>query len=179
MKKVLMAVVVAAFGAYGAQGVNLLANPGFEESVGADNWSTRWGTFGVETWNVPPEGTSAAYIKGAWGGGEDKGGCIQALPVTPDVEYFVKASFYTDNGWTAAAKAFKLEFFDEAGQLLKAFTDDLQGLKDGQWMERSLRALAPGNAVLAQVVIEASGIGGEGVLGVDNVTLEEFPKSRR
>lgn len=177
--KVLLALVIMAVTVSAAWAVNLLANPGFEESVGADNWSTHWGTFGVETWNVPPEGTSAAYIKGAWGGGEDKGGCIQALPVTPDVEYFVKASFYTDNGWTAAVKAFKLEFFDEAGQMLKAFTDDLQGLKDGQWTERSLRAIAPEKAVLAQVVIEASGIGGEGVLGVDNVTLEEFPKSRR
>lgn len=156
-----------------AQG-NLLVNPGFESTLDADNWGTAWGTFSREPWNHPPEGAYAGYIKGGWGGG-DNGGVIQSVPAIPGVKYRLSGRFYCDNGWTAASKALKIEFFDEGGHLLDSRVSDLSRLKDGNWIEEGIAATAPAGTVRLQVVVEASGIGPDGTLGVDNLCVEQIP----
>ena len=157
---------------------NVLENSGFEADVGEEDWSTRWGNFGIESWNNPPVGHLAAFIKGKWGGGALNGGCIQSVPVTAGIEYELKGRFYLDNGWTAETKALKLEFFDQDGVLVRTYADDLTELKDKQWVEIVLRGKAPDDAVRAQVVLEAAGIGEDGVLGADAIELMELSAKR-
>lgn len=157
---------------------NLLDNPGFEWELGPENWSVRWGNVGVESWNNPPEGHFAAYIKGKWGGGAENGGVIQVLPITPGLTYVLKVRLYVDNGWTANRKELKLEFFDDDGILVRSFADDLKELKEGKWVVISLQGNAPADASRAQVVLEAEGVGDEGVLGADAFELIEIVNQR-
>jgi len=152
---------------------NLLKNPGFEDELGSDNWAPAWGTFVRETWNTPPEGSYAAYLRGSWCGTGDGGGVIQSVPAVPQTMYNVSASFYLDNGFTAASKVLKLEFFDDSGKVLTAFTNSLTGLKDGKWTEESISAESPDGAKRVQVVFEAIGVGADGTIGADNFVLEE------
>ena len=152
---------------------NLLKNPGFEDELGADNWAPAWGTFSRETWNTPPEGTYAAYLRGSWCGTGDGGGVIQSVPAVPGTVYSVSASFYLDNGFTAASHVLKLEFFDDADKVLEAFTNSLTGLADSKWTEKSISAQSPAGTKRVQVVFEATGVGGEGTIGADNFVLEE------
>jgi hypothetical protein len=152
---------------------NLLKNPGFEEELGPDNWAPAWGTFSRETWNTPPEGTSAAYLRGTWCGAGDGGGVIQSVPAAPGSVYAVSASFYVDNGFTAASEVLKLEFFDSSDKVIEAFTNSLTDLTDGKWTEKSLSAQSPAGTKRVQVVFEATGVGGEGTIGADNFVLEE------
>lgn len=173
MKKLLgiAAVLLVVCAVAGAE--NLLKNPGFEDELGPDNWAPAWGTFSRETWNTPPEGVSAAYLRGNWCGAGDGGGVIQLVPALPETVYSVSASFYVDNGFTTASKALKLEFFDEADRVLEAFTNSLTRLEDSKWTEESITAQSPAGTKRMQVVFEATGVGGEGTIGADNFVLEE------
>ena len=173
MKKLLGFAVVLLGLCVVARAENLLKNPGFEEELTGENWAPVWGTFSRETWNTPPEGTSAAYLRGTWCGAGDGGGVIQSVPAVPGTVYAVSASFYLDNGFTAASQVLKLEFFDNAGKVLEAFTNSLTGLVDKKWTEESITAQSPAGTKRMQVVFEATGVGGEGTIGADNFVLEE------
>jgi hypothetical protein len=173
MKKLLSVAVVLLGLCVVASAENLLKNPGFEDELGPDNWAPAWGTFSRETWNTPPEGAYAAYLRGTWCGAGDGGGVIQSVPALPGTVYSVSASFYLDNGFTAASQVLKLEFFDDAGKVLEAFTNTLTGLADSKWTEKSISAESPAGAKKVQVVFEATGVGGEGTIGADNFVLEE------
>ena len=173
MKKLLSFAGVLLVACVGVRAGNLLANPGFEEELGADNWAPAWGTFSRETWNMPPEGMYAGYIKGSWCGAGDGGGVIQALPAVPAKVYTLTASFYLDNKFTAGSRVLKLEFLDDAGRVLEAFTNTLTGLKDSRWIEESISAESPAGTTKAQVVFEAAQVGESGTIGADNFMLEE------
>lgn len=131
----------------------------------------QWGSASVENWNNPPEGTHACYLKGKWADDGDSAGIIQSLPAEPFVTYQLSAYFYTDNGWTSESRALKIEFFDKDDNVLLAKTDNLEDLADGTWIKKDLLAQAPEATERMQVVVEAFGMGGSGVLGVDNVLL--------
>lgn len=162
-------------GALTAQ-ANLLVNAGFESPLSANDWSTTWGSqqFARETWNNPPEGSYAIYLKGTWAGGDNWGGGLQAVTgITAGLTYNLSASFYWDNGWSASYQAMKLEFFNASAVMLVAYTNYLQGLPEATWTVRSItNVVAPVGSAYAQVVFEGSGFGGAGVLGADNFILE-------
>lgn len=169
MKTLWLAVLVL-FGMGLLAGANLLSNAGFEDDVNAGNWSTTWGSFIRETWNNPPEGMNAAYLRGTWSG-SDNGGIIQSVPGIPGTKYQLSAFFYFDNNWTASSRLLKIEFFDDASQLLDSKSSSLDSIKEGKWVKESVSATAPEGTTRVQVVLEASGIGAEGALGIDNVEL--------
>jgi hypothetical protein len=151
---------------------NLLSNSSFEYGASADNWGRTWGTFILETWNKPPDGIYAAYLRGAWCG-TNFGGLMQSVSsVTPGTTYRLKGLFFVDNAWTAKRKSLKLEFFNDSGSMLLSVTNDLAALHSNAWVERSVEATAPPRTARAQVIIEAVGIGGNGVLAADVVELE-------
>ena len=155
-----------------AGAANLLSNSSFEYGTRADNWGRTWGTFIVESWHKPPDGIYAAYLRGAWCG-TNFGGLMQSVSsVIPGTTYRLKGLFFVDNGWTAQRKALKLEFFNDSGSRLLSVTNDLLSLHSNAWVERSVEATAPPRTARAQVIIEAVGIGGNGVLGADVVELE-------
>jgi hypothetical protein len=168
---------IIAAAAAGAE--NLLHNSSFEVGTRADNWGRSWGTFILETWNKPPDGIYAAYLRGSWCG-TNFGGCMQSVTtIVPGTTYRLKGLFFIDNSWTANKKALKLEFFNDSGSMLLGATNDLAGLPSNAWVERSVEATAPPNTARAQVIIEAVGIAGNGVLGADVVELEAVdPKLR-
>jgi len=166
--RVWIAVLLMSFGA-GAR-ANLLGNAGFEDEIGDDNWTTTWGSFLRETWNNPPEGGYAAYLRGSWSG-NDNGGFIQSAPAVPGTRYQLSALFYFDNNWTASSKFMKLEFFDDAGQLIDSTSSSLDTLKEGKWVRDAVTATAPEGTTRIQVVFEAEGVGADGALGVDQVEL--------
>lgn len=151
-------------------GANLLSNAGFEDDLNANNWSTTWGSFVRDTWNNPPEGMYAAYLRGSWSG-SDNGGIIQSAPAIPGTKYQLSALFYFDNNWTASTRLMKIEFFDDANQLLASESSSLDKLKEGKWVKESVSAKAPEGTTRLQVVFEASGIGADGALGIDSVEL--------
>jgi hypothetical protein len=173
MKKLLGFVAVTLGLCVAASAQNLLKNPGFEDALGPDNWAPAWGTFTRETWNTPPDGTYAAYLRGTWCGAGDGGGVIQSVPAVPGAVYAVSASFYLDNGFTSASQVLKLEFFDDAGKVIEAFTNSLTDLADKKWTEKSLSAQSPAGTKRVQVVFEATGVGTEGTIGADNFVLQE------
>ncbi len=153
---------------------NLLENGSFESPVRTNDWSNTWGSFAVEAWNSPPDGVYAAYLKGSWATLGDFGGTVQKIDrITPGTGYELKAKIYADNGWSADTKRMKLEFFDEQHVLLYAVTNDLALVTENRWTEYTLSATAPPRSTHAQIVFEASGIGGPGVLGFDDVRLNE------
>ena len=153
---------------------NLLVNYGFEQPLSASDWSSTWGNqqFARETWNSPPEGTYAIYLKGTWAGGDNYGGGLQAVPgITAGLTYNLSASFYWDNSWSASYQAMKLEFFDSGANMLVAYTNYLQGIPEATWTLMTITGAAPSGSAYAQVVFEGSGFGNAGVLGADNFVL--------
>lgn len=168
------AFVALAAGAMVGQ-ANLLLNPSFENALSSSDWGTTWGSgqFARETWNNPPDGSWAIYLKGTWAGGDNFGGGFQQVTsgITPGWEYRLSAYFYWDNNWSAQYQAMKLEFFDSNWQQLAAHTNYLQNLPEATWTLREITATAPANTAYAQVVFEGSGFGSEGVLGADNFVL--------
>lgn len=157
---------------------NLLHNSSFEYEARADNWGRTWGTFILESWNKPPDGIFAAYLRGAWCG-TNFGGFMQSVTnVIPGTTYRLKGFFFIDNAWTAKKKALKIEFFNDSGSMLLAATNDLAGIPSHTWVERTVEAVAPLNTARAQIIVEASGIDGNGVLGADLVELEAVAPKR-
>lgn len=154
---------------------NLLLNPGFESPLSTNDWSVTWGSqqFARETWNNPPQGSYAVYLKGTWAGGDNWGGGLQVVTnITAGGFYNLSASFYWDNNWSASYQAMKLEFFNASAVMLVAYTNLLQGLPEATWTLRSISGTAPAGSAYAQVVFEGSGFGNAGVLGADNFILE-------
>lgn len=157
---------------------NLLLNAGFESALSAQDWSTTWGAgqFARETWNSPPEGSYAIYLKGTWNGGDNYGGGLQSVTgITAGLTYNLSASFYWDNGWSSSYQAMKLEFFDSGNTMVAAYTNYLQSLPEATWAVRTISGVAPVGSVRAQVVFEGNGFGANGVLGADNFVLDAQP----
>lgn len=155
---------------------NLLENGGFEAPANLTDWCVTWGTFTVNSEGHPPEGSSAGYIQGASSGQGENGGCIQRVTAQPGRRYEVSGLFHADEAWGAAAKAFKLEFFDKDHNLLEAHTNALKGLVEGKWYLQTISATSPGKTDHLQVVIEASAVSADGALGFDDVSLEVRPE---
>lgn len=171
MKKLIVLAVMLAL-AVGAQ-ANLLSNAGFETALGAGDWATTWGTgqFVIENWNHY-EGAQAIHFKGTWAGGTDWGGGLQQVgSITPGTTYDLGAQFYADNGWSASAQSMKLEFLDSGFAVIGSFTANLSGLTENTWQSRTVSGLAPAGSAYAQVVLEASGIGGGGIMAADAMDL--------
>jgi hypothetical protein len=152
---------------------NMLKNDGFEWDVGESNWNIHWGNFAREGWNNPPEGIYAGYLTGLWADAGNAGGIIQQVPAEANIAYVLSAYLYTDNKWSAEEQNFKLEFFDADHKLLCAETNVMKDLLKGQWAKRVISLTSPPGTVEAQVVFEATGISGGGVLGIDKVKLEK------
>lgn len=162
---------VIVLGAAVAAQANVLVNSGFESDISPTDWSTVWGGASREEWNTPPEGKYAFYIKGKWGG-QDNGGVIQSVPAAEGNRYALRAMIYCDNGWKAVVQVLKLEFFDSDGNLLDTFSQDLAGLVEKRWTETTVTGAAPAGTARAQVVLEVSGVGNDGLIGIDNVNLD-------
>ncbi|MFH0954415.1 MAG: hypothetical protein V1873_08810 [Verrucomicrobiota bacterium] len=159
-------------------GPNLLKNPGFESSVTPQDWCITWGSFAAEPFDGAPDGNSAGFIKGSWAGSGDNGGCVQRVQAAPGIDYEVSGMFYVKDGWTAAQRALKIEFFDASHNLLSARMSDLNSLSEGKWYVHTVSAESPAGTDHIQVVVEASGVGGTGVLGFDDLTLKVKTSTR-
>jgi hypothetical protein len=173
MKRLATTLLLCIIAATTAGAKNLLHNSSFEYEARPDNWGRTWGTCILESSSTPPDGIFAAYLRGSSCGAGKFGGFMQSVTnIVPGKTYRLKGLFYFDSGWTATKKAMKLEFFNDSGSMLLGVTNDLVGLQNHAWVERSVEATAPPRTARAQVVIEAVGIGLSGVMGADVVELE-------
>jgi len=168
---------------------NLLSNPGFEQqgtwSGSAEWWEwgnpdthgAIWGNATRESWRAH-SGSWEGTIRGAWSG-SDYGGWWQEKRATPGVTYTFSAWFWADSTWTNQQdQGMKIEFFDgteeESGQMIYAVTNAFSDIGEA-WVQKTVQAVAPTNAVWVRVVIYASGVGQDGALQFDDLVLEEEP----
>ena len=169
---------------------NLLQNPSFETTGSGDytayNWEwnypgthgSNWGTMDREyTWRRL-SGAGEGTIRGTWSGAGTSGGCWQEVQATPNQNYRFTSLFWADvynnNTWTSAFQAIKIEFFSSTTGLLYAVTNAIGDVGE-VWVGRSVEATAPSGAAWVRCSIFADGVGGNGALQFDDVSLVAIP----
>ncbi len=146
-------------------GINLLANPGFEQGADGGGNAPGWGG-----WQAWPKNVGDGYgpHSGSWCGAihgkyednpswTDYGSFTQDVPVEEGKTYAVSAWFRTTPNWAAESIQIKLEWKDAAGA--SAGSDDIANLPalSTNWTRQSLSATAPAGAVTSHVVFLCSG----------------------
>ncbi|MGD9781919.1 MAG: TIM-barrel domain-containing protein [Kiritimatiellia bacterium] len=164
---------------------NLLNNPGFEEAAGTNGngaayWETgvpdahgeRWGSAARVAWR-PTEGAWHGALCGTWSNVYDYGGFWQEGPAIPGRDYAFGAWFWADATWWATDQGIKVEFFDGAAggsNVLLAATNAFYDVGE-TWAFKEVAATAPANATWVRVVVYANGIGANGALQFDDLSL--------
>jgi len=167
-----------------ASGTNLLRNPGFEDQGSNDEearyweWGNpdphggKWGSAArrgtAEHWRAH-SGSWEGTIQGTWAGA-DNGGWWQEVPGTPGESYRASAWFWADNNWTAGVQQLKIEFYDENINFLADAGTDFYDVAE-TWVYKSVSGTAPGNAAWVRIVVYAGGVGPNGALQFDDLTL--------
>jgi hypothetical protein len=158
---------------------NLVDNAGFEmegsHEKAAQSWEDNdtggyWGSAMRTDWQQC-EGNFSGAIQGAFSGA-DYGGWWQNCDVSPGRRYTLSADFYWDNEWQADVFEMRIEWYSE-GRKISVENKKLSGIPEARWTRRNIRATAPMSADAAHIVVDASGLGTEGVLYIDNVAFEE------
>lgn len=167
---------------------NMLRNASFEtqgsdaykayywESNNPDTHGMMYGSASRENWRCL-SGSYEGTIRGTWSGAYTNGGCWQEAQATPGKTYRFTALFWADgvgNQWTSAVQYIKLEFYSSTTGLLYAATNFIGDIQQN-WVGRSAQAVAPANTAWARGVIYAAGLGANGALQFDDVSLIEVP----
>lgn len=161
-----------------AQGINLLQNPGFEQTTELDGGeAVSWTNY--QSWPkqvvdgfAPHSGTWLGAIHAKWyEGWVDNPSFSQTVPVTSGRTYRASAWFKATPDWTASTMQIKIEWHDASHNTLgdEAITD-IPALTN-QWVRYSVEGTAPTNAAYAHVVLLASGAGTSGTMHVDDAEL--------
>ena len=169
---------------------NLLLNEGFEtmgsEYTKALNWEwgnpdyhgSTWGNASRESWRSH-SGSFEGVVAGQWKG-DTVGGWWQEKPAEPGVTYTMTAWFWADSSWTNQSdQGIKIEFFSGAAlgeTLISSVFTNFQGIGES-WVQYSISAVAPANATWVRAVIWAQGVGWDGALQFDDVSLVAEPGS--
>ena len=177
---------------------NLLRNPSFETAVASggpayywelgdpDHHGGTWGNVARTNWHV---------IQGSWGGticgtwaGTNYGGWWQEAPAVTGQTYRFTGLFWSDarwdNYWTSTVEGIKLEFYNASTNLITAVTNNFTILAE-LWVGHSVEATAPASSEWVRAVIYADGVGFQGALQFDDVSLTAVgppapgPSSRR
>jgi hypothetical protein len=163
---------------------NMLQNASFETASttgenAAQNWKMgdpdehgdAWGSATRENWRAH-EGVWMGAIRGTWSAAGDFGGWWQEIAATPGSTYHASAQLWADGSWKADVQEMKIEFWNgDRSTMLSAVTNALTDIGE-VWVEKTLDGTAPEGAAWARVVINASGIGAEGALQIDEVDLD-------
>ncbi|HPT16950.1 MAG TPA: Calx-beta domain-containing protein, partial [Kiritimatiellia bacterium] len=164
---------------------NLLNNPGFEAAAGTNGngaayWETgvpddhgeRWGSAARVAWR-PTEGSWHGALCGTWSNSYGYGGFWQEVPAVPGRDYAFGAWFWADATWWATDQGIKMEFLDGAAggsNILLAATNAFYDVGQA-WAHKQVAATAPTNATWVRVVVYANGIGANGALQFDDLSL--------
>jgi hypothetical protein len=177
---------------------NMLKNAGFETAGSSfaqywernypDTHGASWGSASRQTWRTMG-GSFEGAILGTWAGAYTNGGCWQEVPATPNRQYRFATLLFADdwgNKWTSTVHGIKLEFYTASTGLLYAVSNIFNDISD-HWGGHSVQAVAPINTAWMRAVIFAEGLGPNGALQFDDVSLIEVstvtnrlgPSSRR
>lgn len=137
-----------------------------------DTHGHTWGTGTRVNWRSV-SGSWIGAIRGTWSGEGSTGGLWQEAPAQAGRSYRFSAQLWADNNWSTGEQGLKIEFFDggsDPQNLLLAVTNRFTGIGQS-WTERSVQATAPSGATWVRAVIYANGVGGNGALQFDDLTL--------
>ncbi len=164
---------------------NLLNNPGFEVAAGTNGngaayWETgvpddhgeRWGSAARVAWR-PTEGSWHGALCGTWSNSCGYGGFWQEVPAIPGRDYTFGAWFWADATWWASDQGIKVEFLDGAAggsNILLGVTNAFYDVGE-IWAYKEVAGTAPANATWVRVVAYANGIGANGALQFDDLSL--------
>ena len=187
MKKVLLHVfLILATGPAVFAASNLLQNAGFETQGSSSAQAYHWewnnpdqngamlGSASRESWRQL-SGSWEGTIRGTWAGAGSSGCIWQQVPATPGKTYRFTALLWADdwaNKWTSTSQVIKLEFYSGTTNLLSATTNQIGEITQN-WVGRNVQAVAPTNAAWVRGVILAEGVGSNGALQFDDLSLIE------
>jgi hypothetical protein len=166
-----------------AQTNNLLLNSSFEyetsESFSSgiywsmhhpDTHGDAYGSAWRESWRAE-DGEFSMAIRGTWAGADDYGGFWREVPALPDNQYQFSAWTWADKTWAAHVCEIKLEFWNHTHSLLiSSHSHPLQDIVES-WQNITLQDRTPPGAAWIRVVFHASGIGPEGSILFDSLSL--------
>jgi hypothetical protein len=164
---------------------NLLGDPGFEEWAG-DAETTNWVRFGnaASETLTPRTGMFVAKVYGNFKTERNHSGLYQDAPAAAGKRYVASAYIRHNSGDSLQGDNrvwLKLEFYDAAGQQMKAF-ESARSVKDNdpanKWMLLSTSSTpAPEGTAKARVVIlfEQQADNATGAVLVDDVALTATP----
>jgi len=161
-----------------AQAANLLRNNGFEAPTSTDwtqentNWFTGGGAFRTD-WQKYA-GNYALGIPGSWSG-STSGGFEQKAPVTNGHRYAVSFFYFWDNEFQASQRSFSAHWYDATAAWLASHEYDLNlvGAQSNWCFSGWYPLRAPDGAARLEIKLDIAGVGGGGVLYLDEFALED------
>lgn len=161
---------------------DLLKNGSFEEGAinpeNAQHWRMNepddhgdsWGNAIRTDWRAH-DGSFIGAVRGAWAGMGEYGGFWQEAMVSPGTTCRATAWFWADENWIAEVQEFKIEFWNEdRSEKLDEKSIALHDVSE-LWTQRAVEAVAPEDTAWARVVLNVSGVGNDGALQVDAISL--------
>lgn len=168
-------------------GINLLSNPGFDENGGSlDGWDSFGNTIGnVSASNsLPNDGTHALKVFGQFTGGANSSGVSQGVAVQEGVMVRADAIAQSPAWDTLSGKdnevTMTIEFFSSFGAASgsnSSLGEVSQLIHDGsneqgEWLDHTLQAIAPENAVEARLSFHFDQIDNDnGAIWIDSASL--------
>ncbi len=164
---------------------NLLRNAGFEtagstssnayywETGNPDKHGARWGCASRRNWHLV-NGSWGGTICGSWAG-TNAGGWWQEAAAQEGATYRFVGVFWADAGgniWTSLSSGVRIEFYNAATNLLSATSNEFHDVAE-KWTGHSVEATAPSSSAWVRAVIYAAGMGFNGALQFDDLTLIE------
>lgn len=160
-------------------GVNLLKNPGFEQTTQGDNGgdAVDWGG-----WQAWPKKADDGYQphSGKWCGAihgrlfpewSNYGSFAQDVTVQAGKIYRASAWFRATPNWSAQYMQIKIEWLDASSQQLGGDAICNIPSLDGNWTKYSAEGVAPPGAVRAHVVFLCSEAGTTGTMQIDDAEM--------
>ena len=164
-----------------SSGLNLLKNPGFEQTTQPDGGNAvDWGSWQAWPKNVPNHGFEPH--SGNWCGAihaklypdwTDYGSFAQDVLVQSGKTYRASAWFMASPDWTASTMQIKIEWLNATNGLLPNELIANIGPLTNQWVKYSVEGPAPTNAAKAHVVFLCSGAGTNGTMRIDDAEMRQ------
>ena len=163
-----------------ASGINLLKNPGFEQTTQGANGgdAVDWGGWQAWPWSVARDGV--APHSGSWLGAihgkfdssrTDYASFAQDVLVTSGRNYRASAWFKATPDWTADSMQIKIEWQNILGVPV-GYDEVVNILSLGSnWVRYAVEGVAPNGASKAHVVFQAAGTGETGTMHIDDAEM--------